>query len=162
MTVWQGHEQARPAAMISRVDHLNIVVSDLDRAVAFFLLFGFSEGLGAELDTAFLEVLSGIAGAKGKFVTLRHPGSNVAIELLQFETDGAADPLLGRADRIGLRHLAFAVTDIDAVVAKLAAQGVEFLSPVQTWRKTGKRLVYCYGPDGILLELAEYPDESDC
>jgi glyoxylase I family protein len=56
-----------------------------------------------------------------------------------------------------LRHLAFAVTDIDATVARLAEHGVTFLSPVQTWQHTGKRLVYCYGPDGILLELAEYP-----
>jgi catechol 2,3-dioxygenase-like lactoylglutathione lyase family enzyme len=143
--------------MIARIDHLNIVVSDLEQAVAFFRLLGFSEGLSATLNSAFLEVLSGIAGASGRFVTVRHPASNVAIELLQFERDAGSDPLLGRADRIGLRHLAFAVTDIDAVVARLAARGIEFLSPVQTWQHTGKRLVYCYGPDGILLELAEYP-----
>lgn len=143
--------------MIARIDHLNIVVSDLDRSVAFFHLLGFKDGLGATLNSAFLEVLSGIAGATGRFVTLHHPASNVAIELLQFERDAGADPAIGRADRIGLRHLAFAVTDIDAVVAKLAAHGVTFLSPVQTWQHTGKRLVYCYGPDGILLELAEYP-----
>ena len=57
------------------------------------------------------------------------------------------------------RGLAFAVTEIDAVVAKLKSAGITFLSPVQTWEKTGKRLVYLHGPDGILLELAEYPDE---
>jgi len=144
--------------MITRIDHLNIVVSDLDRAVAFFHLLGFSEGLGATLDAAFLETLSGIAGAAGRFVTLHHPASNVAIELLQFERDAGADPQLGQANRIGLRHLAFAVTDIDTTVTRLAEHGVAFLSPVQTWRHTGKRLVYCHGPDGILLELAEYPD----
>jgi catechol 2,3-dioxygenase-like lactoylglutathione lyase family enzyme len=145
--------------MIARIDHLNIVVSDLEQAVAFFRLLGCSEGLGATLNAAFLEALTGIAGATGRFVTLHHPASNVAIELLQFEGAAGADPDLGRADRIGLRHLAFAVTDIDAVVAKLTAHGIEFLSPVQTWQHTGKRLVYCYGPDGILLELAEYPHE---
>jgi catechol 2,3-dioxygenase-like lactoylglutathione lyase family enzyme len=145
--------------MIARIDHLNIVVSDLEQAKAFFFLLGFSEGLGATLDPAFLEVLSGIAGARGRFITLHHPASNVAIELLQFAHHAGADPALGRADAIGLRHLAFAVTDIAATVAKLAEHGVEFLSPVQTWQHTGKRLVYCYGPDGILLELAEYPHE---
>jgi catechol 2,3-dioxygenase-like lactoylglutathione lyase family enzyme len=144
--------------MIARIDHLNIVVTDLARAKDFFRLLGFSEGLGAELDPAFLERLTGIAGARGRFVTLRHPGSNVAIELLQFDQDAGADPQLGRADRIGLRHLAFAVTDITATVDALRAAGVAFLSPVQTWEKTGKRLVYLYGPDGILLELAEYPE----
>jgi catechol 2,3-dioxygenase-like lactoylglutathione lyase family enzyme len=143
--------------MIARIDHLNIVVSDLDRAVAFFRLLDFGEGLSASLDSAFLEVLTGIVGARGRFVTLHHPASNITIELLQFERNSGADPDLGRADRIGLRHLAFAVTDIDATVARLAEHGVAFLSPVQTWQHTGKRLVYCYGPDGILLELAEYP-----
>lgn len=145
--------------MITRIDHLNIVVSDLDRAIAFFRLLGFTEGLGAALDQAFLERLTGIAGADGRFVTMRHPGSNVTIELLKFATDSGADPQLGRADRIGLRHLAFAVDDIEAVVARLQTAGVAFLSPVQTWKKTGKRLVYLHGPDGILLELAEYPHE---
>lgn len=145
--------------MIKRIDHLNIVVSDLNAARDFFLLLGFSEGLGAELDSAFLEKVTGIGGAQGRFVTLRHPGTNVTLELLQFTDGGGADPLLGQADRIGMRHLAFAVEDIDATVAELSARGVAFLSPVQTWQYTGKRLVYLYGPDGILLELAEYPDE---
>jgi catechol 2,3-dioxygenase-like lactoylglutathione lyase family enzyme len=146
--------------MIACIDHLNIVVSDLGKSIDFFRLLGFEEGLGAELDPAFLVSLTGIAGADGRFVTMRHPGSNVTVELLKFVTDSGADPQLGRADRIGLRHLAFAVTDIEAVVAKLRAAGVEFLSPIQTWEKTGKRLVYLRGPDGILLELAEYPHEQ--
>lgn len=145
--------------MIARIDHLNIVVSDMDRSIAFFRLLGFDEGLGAALDPAFLACLTGIAGADGHFVTMRHPGSNVTIELLKFVNDAGTDPQLSRADRIGLRHLAFAVTDIEAAVAKLSAAGVTFLSPIQTWQKTGKRLVYLLGPDGILLELAEYPRE---
>lgn len=143
--------------MITRIDHLNIVVSDLAEARAFFALLGFSEGLGSELDQAFLQRLTGISGARGRFVTMHHPGSNVTIELLHFDADSGADPQLGRADRIGLRHLAFAVEDIDAVVARLTEAGVKCLSPVQCWEKTGKRLVYLHGPDGILLELAEYP-----
>ncbi len=143
--------------MIARIDHLNIVVSDLDKSIAFFRLLGFDEGLGAELDPAFLQRLTGIDGADGCFVTMRHPGSQTTIELLKFAADAGADPQLGRADRIGLRHLAFAVDDIITTVARLQAAGVTFLSPIQTWEKTGKRLVYLYGPDGILLELAEYP-----
>lgn len=145
--------------MIARIDHLNIVVSDLDESRAFFRLLGFSEGLGADLDPTFLERLTGIAGARGRFVTMRHPGSNVTIELLHFDADAGTDPQSGRADRIGLRHLAFAVTDIETTAAGLRTAGVEFLSPIQTWEKTGKRLVYFYGPDGILLELAEYPED---
>lgn len=143
--------------MIARIDHLNIVVSDLAASRAFFALLGFEEGIGAELDTAFLERLTGIVGARGRFVALHHPGSNLSIELLQFAAGSGADPQRGRADRIGLRHLAFAVTDIEATVARLSEAGIVFLSPIQTWQKTGKKLVYFHGPDDILLELAEYP-----
>ncbi len=143
--------------MIERIDHLNIVVTDLSAARAFFRLLGFGEGIAADLDSRFLESLTGIAGAQGSFVAMHHPGSSVTIELLQFKQGSGADPQLGRADRIGLRHLALAVTDIEAVVAELTTHGIEFLSPVRTWEKTGKKLVYFRGPEGILLELAEYP-----
>jgi len=143
--------------MISRIDHLNVVVSDLEQARGFFALLGFVEGLGAELDPVFLTRLTGIEGAQGRFITLCHPGSNTTLELLQFDGGSGADPQLGRADRIGLRHLAFAVDDIDGAVVRLREAGITFLSEIQTWEKTGKRLVYLYGPDGILLELAEYP-----
>lgn len=156
---------SNPASIkLARIDHLNIVVSNLERSKDFFHLLGFTEGIAAELDASFLEKITGISGARGRFVALHHPDSDMAIELLQFEASAPPSVDIGLADRIGLRHLAFAVADIEAVVAELAANGVEFLSPIQTWEKTGKKLVYFRGPDGILLELAEYPQraESGC
>lgn len=146
--------------MIARVDHLNIVVSDLDQAKEFFFLLGFTEGIAAELDAGFLEKVTGIRGASGRFVALHHAGSNLSIELLKFDAGPAPEPGIGTADRIGMRHLAFAVDDIEAEVARLKARGVEFISPIQVWEKTGKKLVYFHGPDGILLEFAQYPDPA--
>jgi catechol 2,3-dioxygenase-like lactoylglutathione lyase family enzyme len=143
--------------MINRMDHLNLVVSDLEQAKRFFLLLGFTEGISAELDAGFLEKVTGIAKASGRFVALHHPGSNLSLELLKFDRTQPAESGLGQADRIGLRHLAFAVTDIEDEVLRLKAEGVHFLGEIQTWEKTGKRLVYFHGPDGILLELAQYP-----
>lgn len=43
------------------------------------------------------------------------------------------------------------------MVAALKAEGIDFWSPVQTYPETGKKLIYFYGPDDIILELAEYP-----
>lgn len=143
--------------MIARMDHLNIVVSDLEAAKRFFALLGFSEGMGSRLDAAFLAKVTGIQGASGRFCALQHPGSALSIEVLQFDDGPGQEEGFGRADRIGLRHLAFEVKDIEAEVARLEAHGVRFLGPIQTWEKTGKRLVYFYGPDGILLEFAQYP-----
>lgn len=143
--------------MIARMDHLNIVVSDLDQAKQFFFLLGCTEGISSELDAGFLERVTGIQGAQGRFVALHHPGSDLSIELLTFDAGSVRDEGIGRADRIGLRHLAFAVTDIEAEVERLQGHGVKFLGPIQTWEKTGKKLVYFHGPDGILLEFAQYP-----
>ena len=67
------------------------------------------------------------------------------------------DPRLGKSNQIGLRHLAFAVDDIETEVRRLTEAGIEFMSSVRTYEKSGKKLVYFHGPDGILLELAEYP-----
>jgi catechol 2,3-dioxygenase-like lactoylglutathione lyase family enzyme len=146
--------------MIERLDHINIVVSDLEKSTEFFRLLGFTEGIRSELDANFLERVTGIRGARGRFVALHHPGSAVAVELLKFDASPPPANDHGLADRIGFRHLAFAVTDIEASVRRLQENGVEFLSPIQTWEKTGKKLVYFRGPDGILLELAEYPRGS--
>ena len=74
--------------MITRIDHLNVVVSNLEESKQFFLLLGFSEGISSELDSAFLAVLTGIEGASGRFIAMHHPGSNVSIELLKFERGG--------------------------------------------------------------------------
>jgi len=146
--------------MIARMDHLNIVVSDLDEAKKFFLLLGFTEGIRSELDAGFLEKVTGIQGASGRFVALHHPGSELSIELLKFDGGSSGAGEIGRADRIGLRHLAFAVTDIESEVRRLQDHGIKFIGDIQTWEKTGKKLVYFHGPDGILLEFAQYPQEQ--
>lgn len=144
--------------MIMRMDHLNIVVSDLQKAKEFFMLLGCTEGISSELDLNFLEKLTGIRCAGGRFVELRHPGSNVSIELLKFDSAASGSEETGQANRIGFRHLAFAVSDIEAEVRRLRDLGVQFIGEIQTWRNTGKKLIYFHGPDGILLELAQYPE----
>jgi len=146
--------------MIKHIDHLAIVVTDLERSRKFFEILGFQESIRSALDAAFLESVTGIKGAAGSFVGMKHQASQLVIELLAFSNPKPQpDPDCGSPDRIGFRHLAFSVHDIDHAVSRLKEFGVEFLSPVRTWEKTGKRLVYFHGPDGILMELAEYPEK---
>ncbi|MBT6230351.1 MAG: VOC family protein, partial [Candidatus Scalindua sp.] len=61
-----------------------------------------------------------------------------------------------KANQIGFRHIAFEVDNIDDEVSRLKDKGLKFLSAVHTYPKTGKQLVYLWGPDRILLELAQY------
>jgi glyoxylase I family protein len=54
----------------------------------------------------------------------------------------------------GLRHLAFSVTDLDAVMSRLVAAGIA-LEPVRVDAYTGRRFTFFSDPDGLPLELHE-------
>ena len=54
----------------------------------------------------------------------------------------------------GLRHLAFAVHDLDRAVAALKAQGIP-VEDVRLDELTGKRFTFFADPDGLPLELYE-------
>lgn len=52
----------------------------------------------------------------------------------------------------GLRHLAFRVTDVPAVVAELAEKGIA-CEPILTDDLTGEQMTFFFDPDGLPLEL---------
>lgn len=54
----------------------------------------------------------------------------------------------------GIRHVAFPVDDIDAVVASLRALGAELVGEVERYEDS-YRLCYVRGPEGIVVEPAE-------
>ena len=144
--------------MIERLDHINIVVSDLEKARDFLSLFGFRECSFSELSGDWISLIVGLEDVRARYVALSLPGSNTNIELIEYKSPRSErDPQLGKSNQIGLRHLAFAVDDIETEVRRLTEAGIEFMSSVRTYEKSGKKLVYFHGPDGILLELAEYP-----
>ena len=143
--------------MRTRIDHVNIVVSDLEKAKDFFLAFGFIIEDEADLHGDWISTIVGLKNVEARYVKLRLPGSETRIELMHYRAPASgADPGLGQANRLGYRHIAFEVDDIGAVVKRLQDRGIKFLSPVQVYEPTGKKLVYFLGPDGILIELAQY------
>jgi catechol 2,3-dioxygenase-like lactoylglutathione lyase family enzyme len=143
--------------MIHGLDHINIVVSDLDRARRFFELFGFKTLDASALSGEWISEIVQLEDVSARYVRLELPGTACKIELIVYDHPVQEDQIHpGRANQIGLRHLAFAVKDIELEVTRLENAGVEFLSDIHVYQKLGKKLVYFYGPDGILLELAEY------
>ena len=76
---------------------------------------------------------------------------NARIELFSFP---APPPRPSYPEAAGLRHLAFAVADIDAEVARLNAAGVT-TEPVRIDEHTGQRFTFFADPDGLPLELYE-------
>ena len=78
------------------------------------------------------------------------------VELFSFE---GAPPRPSYPEARGLRHLAFAVKDVQAWVTHLQTQGVE-VEDVRTDEYTGQRFVFFADPDGLPLELYEVPAQS--
>jgi glyoxylase I family protein len=59
----------------------------------------------------------------------------------------------------GLRHLAFAVDDVQAWKSYLEMQGIA-VEEIRTDEYTGQRFVFFADPDGLPLELYEVPAQS--
>ena len=145
--------------MIKKIDHINIVVRDLEKAKQFFLALGFvsdsvKEGL---LEGSSIEQVTKLKGVKAYYCTFSLPNTNTHIELIKYDSpEDQDDPLLGKPNHVGIRHIAFEVEDIEGFVSKLKKKGVTFFSEIQEYKPTKKKLVYFYGPERIVLELAEY------
>jgi glyoxylase I family protein len=74
----------------------------------------------------------------------------------QIELFSFPDPphRLSHPEARGLRHLAFAVTDLEEAIRDLNQQGVA-TEPIRTDEFTGKRFTFFQDPDGLPLELYE-------
>ncbi|MBI2865541.1 MAG: VOC family protein [Chloroflexi bacterium] len=140
---------------VRHIDHVGIIVDDLPAAKAFFVDLGL-EVLGeGELEGELLDLVVGLNDAKTALVTLRSPDGQANIELVKFYRPADENGMQQHAaNTLGIRHIAFVVDDIDAVVARLKEKGVEVFSAVQRYEDQYK-LCYIRGPEGIILELAE-------
>jgi catechol 2,3-dioxygenase-like lactoylglutathione lyase family enzyme len=86
---------------------------------------------------------------------MQTPDGNGRLELTKFHSpSNQGDNRQAPANTPGIRHLAFAVEDIDAVVARLLARGAELVGEVGRYEDS-YRLCYIRGPEGIIIELAE-------
>jgi catechol 2,3-dioxygenase-like lactoylglutathione lyase family enzyme len=143
--------------MLEKIDHVNVVVSDLAQARDFFCRLGFTVRHAGELQGAWISAVVGLRDVRAAYVQLSLGDAGCNLELIAFERPPSpAAPAPRAPNQIGIRHIAFAVGDIEALVARLKDEGIAFFSEVQTYPATGKRLVYCHGPDGIILEFAQY------
>ncbi len=143
--------------MLKKINHVNIVVSNLDKAKTFFIQLGFTVGDESDLSGEWISDIVGLKNVNARYATLALPGTETNLELIEYKSPKSTqDPDMHKANQIGFRHIAFEVENIEDVVCRLKDKGIKFISPIQTYPKTGKRLVYFWGPDNILLELAQY------
>ncbi|WP_088070127.1 VOC family protein [Gottfriedia luciferensis] len=140
---------------INRIDHVSINVNNLSAAKAFFLDLGLEVKAEWELEGEQLDRIVGLKGVKTACIGLGMPDGQAWIELVKFYTP--ADEIEIQqpfANTLGIRHICFAVEDIEAIISKLKMKGTEIFSEIQQYEESYK-LCYVRGPEGIILELAE-------
>lgn len=133
---------------------LGLVCSDFDAAFHFYhdLL-----GLEVALDIDIPESTATGAGlAPHGFRQVRFKAGDTLIKIMEIESPPAAR---GDEFQAGVRWLTFILEDVPATVSALKANGVEFFAePVSA--PDAKHVVCAKGPDGILIELVQLPDET--
>jgi len=140
---------------IQRMEHVGVVVEDLAAATEFFTELGLQlQGTGMA-EGRWVDRVVGLDNVRVEIAMLQTPDGHGRLELARFLSPPAGNgERRAPANTPGLRHLAFAVEDIEDVVARLRAMGAELVGEVARYEDS-YRLCYLRGPEGIIVELAE-------
>jgi catechol 2,3-dioxygenase-like lactoylglutathione lyase family enzyme len=141
---------------IQRMDNVLIVVDDLEAMKAFFVELGMELEGEATVEGPSVDQLIGLQNVRATLAMMRTPDGHGRIELDKFHTPDAIriGPENLPVNTFGIRHVMFAVDDIDGLVARLLAHGAELMGDVVQYENL-YRLAYIRGPEGIIVALSE-------
>lgn len=146
-----------------QVNHVNIVVADMERSLAFYVgLLGMRVTFETDLVGEWIDTVTGLSDASARCVFCQPSGGGVRFELLEYRVPhGVSFPENALAHTQGLRHVAIEVDNLDATYQRLADAGVDSVSPPVTVpfriiNGIQKRLCYLRDPDGAIIELCEH------
>lgn len=134
--------------LVVGIDHVGIAVADLDATAAWYLdNLGFvnhHEEINDEQGVR--EAMVGPADGEGALIQLLAPLSDESTIAKFIDRNGP-----------GLQQLAVRVTDIDAVIERLSADGIRLLYPAPKRGTADSRINFVHPKDagGVLLELVE-------
>jgi catechol 2,3-dioxygenase-like lactoylglutathione lyase family enzyme len=137
--------------MAMRIQHVGLVVSDVDRSRRFY-----REALG-------LEEVPRPANFAFDGAWFRFGGTEIHLLAEEHTTGGAGQPNPGAGAARGMtHHLAFEVDDLDGALDRLAENGVSLAGGPMP-RGDGHVQVFFHDPDGYVLELFQWTgeDQSD-
>ncbi|GGW83369.1 SMU1112c/YaeR family gloxylase I-like metalloprotein [Alteromonas halophila] len=129
-------------ALLDGIHHVAIICSDYARSKAFY-----TEVLALPV------IDENYRAARNSYKCDIGLPDGSQLELFSFD---GAPPRPSRPEAQGLRHLAFRVSDLTAVIDALSAKGVA-CEPVRTDPYTQRRFTFFADPDGLPLELYEQP-----
>jgi catechol 2,3-dioxygenase-like lactoylglutathione lyase family enzyme len=137
------------------MDHVGIVVDDVAAVTAFFVELGLKLVGEATVEGGWVDRVVGLEGVRAEIAMVETPDGHGRLELTKFHApSGGGGERHAPANIPGIRHLAFAVDDVDAVVASSRARGADLVGEVERYEDS-YRLCYVRGPEGIIVELAQ-------
>jgi catechol 2,3-dioxygenase-like lactoylglutathione lyase family enzyme len=140
---------------IHRMEHVGIVVDDLAAVTAFFVELGLELQFEGPVEGRWVDRIVGLEGVRADIAMVQTSDGHGTLELTKFHApEGEGSDRQAPANAPGIRHISFAVDDIDAVVANLRARGTELIGEVVQYDDS-YRLCYVRGPEGIIVELAQ-------
>ncbi len=140
---------------IEAIRHTGIVVSDMERSLHFYRdLLGLEVWADFRDNSDFVQNVTDVPGAHLWMIKLK-AADGVSIELLQYLSHPQDVPEPVRACDVGCNHVAFQVSDLDALYAQLQAAGIRFHAPPTLSADGSAKVTYCRDPEGVIIELVE-------
>lgn len=137
-----------------RFSHSGICVDDIDVALSYYEVLGFTSSDNYVLDQGYdwLGIINEVPGIKLRAQMVRDAAGNT-IELLKvFEPDSFGSRERQALNRFGLTHLAFWDDDPETTVALLTAQGGYFVEEAHV-KTPAIELMHGADPNGVRVEL---------
>lgn len=148
------------AFTIRSVDHTGITVRSLREALTFWVgVLGFKHLYTTYFpNDPFIENVVGVPGAAITVAMIEGPGHS--IELLEYASPPDRNIMKPRSCDVGSVHVAFQVDNLDAIIERVRRSGWSPAGTPQTVMegdRSGLRLAYVRGPDGVTLEFLQPP-----
>lgn len=139
-----------------RMDHVGLIVEDLEAAISFFETLGLQVEGRAEVGGDWAERVTGLPGMRTRIAMLAAPDGSGRIEVGAFDSPAAVgrDRPRDEPHALGYRSVMFEVDDVDATVARLAEHDATLIGEAATYEDS-YRMCYLRGPEGIIVALAE-------
>ncbi len=138
------------------MDHVSVVVDDIEDAIAFFAELGMELEARAPIEGTWVDRINGLDGIRVEIAMMRTPDGHGKLELTKFHSPAviSAEPAVAPPNTLGLRSVMFAVDDIEDTVARLRTRGGELIGEVVPYEDL-YLLCYLRGPAGVIVALAE-------
>ncbi|MEA2229432.1 MAG: glyoxylase family protein [Solirubrobacteraceae bacterium] len=155
MVPWPAPARVASATVVESIHHIDLVVTSLERSLAFF------RGLLGPLGYVREGEITGERGERVVYLNRVASGGSVGLR----ERQSHAHPVPYDRYAVGVHHIAFGASSramVDERAAWLLEQGATIESEPREYDYIpGYYAVFFHDPDGIKLEIVHRPDDPD-